>query len=536
MAGDTKYLKQKRGRWIVQVSVPKDLRDHFGKTVLERYLGTADRREAQELRWPVVAELKAAIKRARQAEPMTVAEIAEVARLELRNSFVDYERQYRAGEWARNDVTPVSQLVDKVVDGEREDTIFMFGGTELEAEAKRIIADAGAMETPESVETLCRALFQARVDAEQLVTSHRELPPQPGRAPRRRRAESTAPRFSEAAARYIEERQRDPQAKLTEKTAQQLRGTFRLFAGYVDDGPLDGVRREDAAGFLDDLAKLHPRYGYSPGASKLSLVELLEKYPAGDGPGLSNKTLTRHQSALKTFYRWAIRRGIVSGANIFADLSRPQPRQSQTTWLPFEVEELNALFDGTKFEVRPARANFASSIPWLMAVALFSGLRQGEIAELSAEDIKRESGVDYFDVTEAKSEAGVRRVPVHSQLITLGWLDYVAAIGSGPLFPGLRPGGPDMKRSYPVAKKFTPYRRRRHVDRPRIAFHSFRKNFVRALELAKIDQNRAALVVGHERQFTYRVYSPEGVDMTALQEVVEAVSYTGFNMSSRLRQ
>jgi hypothetical protein len=99
---------------------------------------------------------------------------------------------------------------------------------------------------------------------------------------------------------------------------------------------------------------------------------------------------------------------------------------------------------------------------------------------------------------------------VHSELIRLHFLEYVAAIGHGPLFPGIAPGGPDRKRAHTLAKRFPAFRRARGVTRERAAFHSFRKCFVRALELAKVDRDRAALVVGHERGFTYREYNPKG--------------------------
>ena len=68
------------------------------------------------------------------------------------------------------------------------------------------------------------------------------------------------------------------------------------------------------------------------------------------------------------------------------------------------------------------------------------------------------------------------------------------------------------------------------VERERIAFHSCRKNFVRALELAKVDRDRAAQIVGHERGFTFRVYNPEGIDVAGLREVVEAVNYKGLTL------
>lgn len=72
-----------------------------------------------------------------------------------------------------------------------------------------------------------------------------------------------------------------------------------------------------------------------------------------------------------------------------------------------------------------------------MAIALFAGMREGEIADLSFEDIKHRDNVDCFDITEVKSEAGVCLVPVHTLLKKLGSLEYVRAIKSGALFTAL---------------------------------------------------------------------------------------------------
>lgn len=58
---------------------------------------------------------------------------------------------------------------------------------------------------------------------------------------------------------------------------------------------------------------------------------------------------------------------------------------------------------------------------------------------------------------------------------------------------------------------------------------------VRALEHADIDRDRAALVVGHERGFTFRVYNPEGVNVALLRRVVESVRYEGLRLPRRPR-
>jgi hypothetical protein len=62
--------------------------------------------------------------------------------------------------------------------------------------------------------------------------------------------------------------------------------------------------------------------------------------------------------------------------------------------------------------------------------------------------VRQEQGVWFFDVTAAKTEAGVRKVPVHSEIIKAGFLEYVAQLPpdvDGRVFPTLRPGGPDGK-------------------------------------------------------------------------------------------
>ncbi len=63
---DKRYLRKRRGRWLVQLAVPKLLRGHFGKANVERYLGTSSLPEAKRLRHAAVAEVLASFDRAKQ--------------------------------------------------------------------------------------------------------------------------------------------------------------------------------------------------------------------------------------------------------------------------------------------------------------------------------------------------------------------------------------------------------------------------------------------------------------------------------------
>ncbi len=526
---DMRYLRKRRGRWLVQVAVPKDLRDRFGKANVECYLGTSSEAEAKRLKHAAVADILASFERASDGGPIRPDELKSQAEAELRRAYdalaADFLNAHgRLPGLAREVAEDASDLI-----GASFDTNRLLGKPTTEY-AEEVLDRIGAEKSEESVAALTQAVLKAQAAAIAMLQRGIEPPSLKGQLVRRNR-HGTAPKISEAANAFIAERQRDKTARLTAQTANQMQATFRLFTDHTGNAPLDSINREDAVSFLDTIADLHPHYGRRPGAASHSLQELLAKYAAGNGDGLSNKTLNRHQSALKTLFRWARKRGIVEGENPFADLARVKARQSEVAWLSFTIAELNKLFADTEFEVNPDKHTLSTARPWIMAVSLFSGMRQGEVCELEAEDIQRQDGIWYFDVTAAKSEAGVRRVPIHSELIGLGFLDYVKVIGSGSLFPGITRGGPDKKRGHTVAKRFPEYRRNREVERERIAFHSFRKNFVRALELAKVDRDRAALVVGHERGFTFRVYNPEGIDVAGLREVVEAVKYEGFKLT-----
>ena len=61
---------------------------------------------------------------------------------------------------------------------------------------------------------------------------------------------------------------------------------------------------------------------------------------------------------------------------------------------------------------------------------MYSGLRPSEVAQLHLEDIKQNSDIWYFDVNdtpprELRSRYSLRRVPIHSTLIDLGFLVFI---------------------------------------------------------------------------------------------------------------
>jgi hypothetical protein len=144
-------------------------------------------------------------------------------------------------------------------------------------------------------------------------------------------------KFANAAAEFIAERQRDPNAALREQTRGQYETTFRLFTDYCHNAPLGDINRETATGFIEALAQLDPGWGRHADTKKLSLSELLERYGKGDRQ-LSNKTLKRHISPLHKLFRWLRKQQKFSGDNPFSDQWKERPSKKKSGWRPYVFE------------------------------------------------------------------------------------------------------------------------------------------------------------------------------------------------------
>lgn len=73
-------------------------------------------------------------------------------------------------------------------------------------------------------------------------------------------------------------------------------------------------------------------------------------------------------------------------------------------------------------------------VPWLLA---FTGARVVEICQLRKCDILREEGIDFIRITPdagSVKDSKPRDVPIHLQLIDLGFLEFVKGKADGPLF------------------------------------------------------------------------------------------------------
>ncbi len=182
---------------------------------------------------------------------------------------------------------------------------------------------------------------------------------------------------------------------------------------------------------------------------------------------------------------------------------------------PWASEDLVKLFDSDLFKSYnlPTTASAGKDAAyWVPLLGLYTGARQSELCQLRLEDVvKGEDGLtlsviqdlgdedDDTPETSVKNLTTQRRIPVHSELIRLGFSDYVEArkrAGDKRLFPAIpvapgRPAGEyfsDWFRSYRNAQGIT----KRYTD-----FHAFRHTSRTRLTDAGVEDVVSAALMGH---------------------------------------
>nr|WP_256809034.1 site-specific integrase [Bradyrhizobium sp. Bra64] len=172
---------------------------------------------------------------------------------------------------------------------------------------------------------------------------------------------------------------------------------------------------------------------------------------------------------------------------------------------------------------------------WGPLIALYSGARLNEIAQIHLTDIRQKEGVWCFDLNDddetkkLKTDASRRDVPIHSRLIELGLLDHVQKLrteNAQKLFPGFQY---DAKNGWgrSLGRWFNDrFLVKTGLKDKGVSFHVFRHTVVTRLLQAGIEQPLVQTIVGHERQgVTQQNYFTMGYTLNQRRDAIERLRF-----------
>ncbi len=262
--------------------------------------------------------------------------------------------------------------------------------------------------------------------------------------------------------------------------------TFKMLIKFFKDTPIEGLTVEDFEAFKDFKVKKKDS---------------------------SNRTINKHLSYTRNFLQFAVDRHLLTHNNAkpVAQLDELKDKQARKQ----EVENYSQP-DITKI------LNYEYKEPVIKKVfqiALYTAMRQNEINAINQKNIiqDKETGIYYFNIIKSKSVAGIRKIPIHKDI-----LDMVLNT-SFPLFPSMTKNAFGKKVRYQLYKAID----KGHGKN----FHTFRGTFIKQARRANKKAEQAIYMiqdmVGHakgEAKLTLDDYG-KGFDIDELKDIMDSVEF-----------
>lgn len=263
-------------------------------------------------------------------------------------------------------------------------------------------------------------------------------------------------------------------------TVRDMHAALRDFR-KVCKTPASELTRQDIAGFRDQMLKQR----------------------------LARGTVSKKIGFISTLLQVGYDAGLLT-QNVARGLKVPRAEVPTLVRRPFTAAELTALFTSPIYtrSLRPV-AGCGEACVWMPMIALATGARLEEIAQLRLEDIvlDPEFGplmrvTDEGEGQRVKTEGSRRTIPLHPALVKTGFLDYVEQVGEAGhewVFPELVPDH-DGRRGGNFGKWFARYLRSADgvgISDPRVVFHSFRHTFITMCREAGLSEEIHDALTGH---------------------------------------
>ncbi len=264
-------------------------------------------------------------------------------------------------------------------------------------------------------------------------------------------------------------------------------------------------------------------------------------------PVISARTVNRYLAGIGSFCDWLVahdylERNPIGGMHI-------RLGRGQLKTMPYTTDQLNTLFrsplftgcqSGERMHL-PGNVRITDHRYWLPLIMLFSGARPGEIAQMLTKDVRQLHGDWIMHIAEehgtdksTKTKGSMRVVPVHAELIKLGWIDYCKGMqkhGEERLFPEAERNSRGQ-----IAAKFSRdygrYLQRIGLKSGRgLSLYSFRHGFIDALRRAGFLDEQFGFLVGHGEATTTGIYGilPQGTLRQCVQ-MIEAAAYPSLDL------
>lgn len=329
----------------------------------------------------------------------------------------------------------------------------------------------------------------------------------------------------------------DKSPRWSGSTKKAVAPVFRLLRDVFASREANSITRDDARGVVELLQALPAQIGKRKELAGLTVQQAAAKAKELDLPKLSPKTINDgYLLHIASMFNWARKEQWVSSSP-FEGLTVHDPVADEDRRDPFTVEQLKTLFAAEPWLTPWESGRDKAGAYWVPLLCLFHGLRNGEAAGLRVEDIAEEDGVPVirvrpYDGQRLKTKESRGTLPVHPELIRMGFMEYVSErrdAGETLLFSE----GVVNSRGQVGAKlgeRFSKRVKDLGLTGRKLGMHSFRHNFEDRLRSAELAERTALALARRTEAGSSRIYG-DGLSARQKAAAIAKVIYTGLDLS-----
>lgn len=324
-----------------------------------------------------------------------------------------------------------------------------------------------------------------------------------------------------------------------EKTKDRYRAEMKHIVAFFGSGTaLSTLTKAACEEFADVLGKLPPNFEDRIRNGN-DLPTIAQSHVCGNLT-LSYATQEKYLGQLSRFCEWTSGHDYIHKNYAAGLLPSGKKPDGSVARMPFEDAELQRIFlrpiytgcrdDEYGFST-PGTAIIRRARYWAPLIALFSGLRCGEILQLTPAHFRISPAGNPFIVLtkdmKLKNGNAEREIPIHPFLVEAGLLGWAARKPDAERLFGEVPVNKYGDASSNFAKWFRSDLRHFGLGERRklLSFHSFRHTFKRALDRADVPEDKKDEIGGWSRGKKVSRRYGTGLEADVLAEAVGRVAY-----------
>ncbi|MCC5995842.1 MAG: site-specific integrase [Oceanicaulis sp.] len=423
-------------------------------------------------------------------------------------------------------------------------------GSEVTVPAKQQV-EAGGFQMPdpgsEAFRALCEGIARAQIENARFVLFRQDAllggyqpqdelfrgasPLEPSTQLLQSSAAPAGLTLAEAVGRHVDFYSSGPSA-WEPKTKEEKERTFSLVLRlWGPELPVRAISTEHVRKLRDFIQALKPRV-------RVDIDALDDMTASAQGERLNPKTASKYFGYVKTLLNWLDAEGYIDGIpGSSVKLAVPKSAMKRTV-RPFTPDELNSIFSSplyAGFKSRsqrhlPGQKKAQDGIYWMFLLALYAGMREGEVLQLRKADLHLDHSVPHIDIQEEldlKTASSVRKIPIHPDLMAFGLASWVARRpkqAEHRLFYEIQLGSAGHRTSA-ASKRLNKYLERIAVKAGReLVFHSFRHCFKDAMLNAEVPNDLIKQLLGHKDPSVTGQYG-QGANLQTLRKQVEKLDF-----------